>query len=130
MDTNLLYILIATGVISVLTLVYVIVDENLKQRRYNKLVAERKEEEKREQAKDPFLDPLVKTEGETGLGSSAQEGEEAGVDEDADTEAVTSEPDPLSDPDPEHSQESEATLPIVEQGDPEPAEIAAKDPSC
>ncbi len=126
MDTNLLYILIATGVISVLTLVYVIVDENLKQRRYDKLVAERKEEERLEQAKDPAPDlsaPDLSAEAdaETSQGSSAEEVENAGVE----AETAPSEPDPPSDPG--HSQAGEATVPVVEQGDPEPAEIAAKD---
>jgi heme exporter protein D len=121
MDTNLLYILIATGVISVLTLVYVIVDENLKQRRYDKLVAERKEEERLEQAKDPAPDLSAEADGETSQGSSAEEVENAGVE----AETAPSEPDPPSDPG--HSQAGEATVPVVEQGDPEPAEIAAKD---
>ncbi|NJL98357.1 MAG: hypothetical protein HC818_05630 [Synechococcaceae cyanobacterium RM1_1_27] len=53
MDSNLFYILIATGVISLLTLVYVVVDENLKQRRYAKEVAERKEREQEELANNP-----------------------------------------------------------------------------
>ena len=53
MDSNLFYILIATGVISLLTLVYVVVDENLKQSRYAKEVAERKEKEQEELAKNP-----------------------------------------------------------------------------
>lgn len=122
MDTNLLYILIATGVISVLTLVYVIVDENLKQRRYNKLVAERKEEEAREQAKAPSPDPSLKTEGETAEGSSAQEGEEAGDVETLDTVGAVA-----SEPDLEHSQESQAALPVVEEAD--PVEISTSDPS-
>ena len=53
MDSNLFYILIATGVISLLTLVYVVVDENLKQSRYAKEVAERKEREQEELANNP-----------------------------------------------------------------------------
>ena len=53
MDSNLFYILIATGVISLLTLVYVVVDENLKQRRYAKEVAERQEKEQEELANNP-----------------------------------------------------------------------------
>lgn len=48
MDTSLLYVLVATGVISLLTLVYVVLDEGKKQRRYAQALAERQDSEAEE----------------------------------------------------------------------------------
>lgn len=74
MDNNLLLVLVGTGVISLLTLVYVLVDESIKKRRYQAELVNRPPQDP-PLAKDP--DPIVPAAAD--LSSEATTGSEAEI---------------------------------------------------
>lgn len=94
-DNTLLWVLIGTAVISLLTLVYVLLDENIKRRRY--------EQQKQKQAEQAAAE----------VASSAQATESAEVTEPSSAEAKIATVSPSSEPVPEEAAAQDVQEPMA-----------------